>query len=102
MFTVKLYRRLSHQTENGPKADGIVPVVFSTKIVHGIEVDVHWLRPNELAEVAVKHDREGHNSAYYIADSGKPRPSGFADEVEFYYSAYIENAHGSTTESVRF
>jgi len=106
MFTVKLMRRLPHIAENGiPErldSDGAIPIVYSTKIVQGIEVDVHRLRPNELYEISVQHDREGHNSAYYIADSGKPPPSGFAKEIEFYYAAYIENAQGATTEVVRF
>jgi len=104
MFTVKLYRRIADGHRGGdPQTDGSSrPIVFSTKIVQGLEVDVHQLRPNELVEVAVRHDNEGHNTAFYVAPSGRPRPEGFADEIEFYYAAYIENAHGATTEVVKF
>ena len=37
---------------------------------------------------------------FYVADPQKPRPQGWADEVQFYDRAYIENAHGATTETV--
>ena len=73
---------------------------FSTKIVEAEEVDVHVLRPGELIEVAARcGDR---TYAFYVADRHKPRPDGFADEVDFWFSAFIENSSGATTEVVRF
>ena len=73
---------------------------FSTKIVEAEEVDVHVLRPGELVEVVARcGDR---TYAFYVADRHKPRPDGFADEVDFWFSAFIENSSGATTEVVRF
>lgn len=73
---------------------------FSTKIVEAEEVDIHVLRPGELVEVAARcGDR---TYAFYVADQHKPRPDGFADEVDFWFSAFIENSSGATTEVVRF
>ena len=73
---------------------------FSTKILEAEEVDVHVLRPGELVEVAARcGDR---TYAFYVADRHKPRPDGFADEVDFWFSAFIENSSGATTEVVRF
>jgi hypothetical protein len=73
---------------------------FSTKIVEAEEVDVHVLRPGELIEVAARcGDR---TYAFYVADRHKPRPDGFTDEVDFCFSAFIENSAGATTEVVRF
>ena len=73
---------------------------FSTKIVEAEEVDVHVLRHGELIEVAARcGDR---TYAFYVADRHKPRPDGFGDEVDFWFSAFIENSSGATTEVVRF
>ena len=73
--------------------------LFSTKIVEADEVDIHILRPGELIEVAARcGDR---TFAFYIADRNKPKPNGFAAEIDFWFSAFIENASGATTEVVR-
>lgn len=96
MLTVKLMRALNREIE-GESQSGR----FTTKIIEAREVDVHILRPHELAEVAgIAGD--GSHFAFYIADRNKERPEGFADCVDFYFSAFIENSHGATTESVRF
>lgn len=81
---------------------------FSTKIVEAVEVDIHILRPGELYEVAglgrlsSSMDAGDNSFAYYIAHPSLGRPDGFADEVDFWDSAYIENSAGKTTEVVRF
>lgn len=74
---------------------------FSTKILQATEVDIHVIHPGELYEVAGTRD-DGKSFAFYIADRNKPRPEGFALEVDFWFSAYIENSAGATTEAVRF
>ena len=74
--------------------------LFSTKIIEAEEVNIHILRPLELTEVALLCG--GKSYAFYVADRNKPRPEGFADEIDFYFSAFIENSSGATTESVRF
>lgn len=40
--------------------------------------------------------------AFFVADTSKGRPEGFADEVDFWFEAYVENSAGKTTQSVRF
>jgi hypothetical protein len=101
MLTVKV-------TKTAVDAEGkFIPGRLTTKIVEAIDVDVHVLRPGELYEVAgsgLHAIRGGLNDsfAFYIANQSKPRPEGFADEVEFWNSAYIENSAGKTTETVRF
>ena len=71
---------------------------FSTKIVEAEEVDIHVLRPGELVEVAGKcGDR---SFAFYVADRYKPRPDGFSDEIDFWFSAFIEIGRASCRERV--
>lgn len=101
MFTIKLMMARNLRGPNDPSTDERPQFLFSTKIVEGVEIDVHILRHNELSEIAVLH-ADGKTSAFYIANRDKPRPEGFADEVVFYYAAYIENATGKTTEKVTF
>jgi len=72
---------------------------YSTKIVEAEEVNIHILRPGELYEVAGVLG--GKSFVFYIADPTKPRPTDFADEVEFWYAAYVENSVGATVEVVR-
>jgi hypothetical protein len=107
MLTVKLMKLAvslgtAQSTPSGAPAVEI-PVTgrFSTKIIEANEVDIHVLRPGELTEVAGLRD-DGKSFAFYVADRNKPRPAGFADEVDFYFAAFIENSSGATTESVRF
>jgi hypothetical protein len=57
-------------------------------------------RTNEVREIEVKLHSGNTVGGYYVADPHKPRPQGWAEEVEFYDCAYIENAHGATTERV--
>lgn len=94
MLTVKV---MKSNAAPGDSRGGL----YSTKIVEAREVDVHVLRPHELTEVAgVRSD--GESFAFYIADRNKPRPEGFADGVDFWFSAFVENSAGATTEAVRF
>jgi hypothetical protein len=96
MFTVKLMKEMHVVTD----AKGNHKGRFSTKIVEASEVNIHILRPNELAEVSGECD--GNNFAFYISDRNKARPEGFAEEVDFWFAAFIENSSGATTEVVRF
>ena len=99
MLTVKVMKDGTAITDQDVVARGSSGR-FSTKIVEAEEVDVHVLRPGELVEVAARcGDR---TYAFYVADRHKPRPDGFADEVDFWFSAFIENSSGATTEVVRF
>ena len=91
MLTVKLMKATRYPGESDTR--------FSTKLVEATEVDIHILRPGELYEVSARNGEL--RSAYYIADPEKGRPKGFADEVDFYYAAYVENSSGATTEMVR-
>lgn len=85
MLTIKLYgKRHSHLT----------------KILEAREVDVVSLRDG-LFSIELT-DATGSSQAFYVADPARPRPVGFADEVEFWHAAYVENANGRTTDSVRF
>lgn len=94
MLTVKVMRRRSASPAESDVG------LFSTKIIEAEEVDVHILRPGELTEVAARcGDR---TFAFYIIPRDAKRPDGFADEVEFHYAAFIENAAGATTEIVKF
>lgn len=64
-------------------------------------------RTNEVREICVS--RTGVNTeefkecaqCFYVADPHKPRPEGWADNVDFWAVAYIENASGATTEVIR-
>lgn len=92
MFTVKLSKTVERDGEQ----------YVSTKLVEALEVNVYTGAPREWCEVAVIFSRtDGDNAAFYIADPKKPRPQSFADFVDFYDVAYIENARGATTEIVR-
>jgi hypothetical protein len=104
MLTIKLLKR-SRSDDGFPVQDGR----FTTKIVEAIEVDIHVLRPGELYEISgTGANGNNYSFAFYVANDGtntgelKKRPEGFANEVEFWSSAYIENAAGKTTEVVRF
>lgn len=87
----------------------------TTKIVEATEVNVYNSGPalgsdgdpskrtGDVREVAGK-SWDGKSFAFYITDPNKPIPDdhyGFAREVDFWNCAYIENAHGATTETVR-
>lgn len=91
MLTVKVTKQL--------QPDGDLPLRFSTKIVETEHVDIYTLRPGELYEVA--GGTPPNSFAFLIAPRGT-RPEGFADEVDFWYQAFIENSAGATTEVVKF
>lgn len=103
MFTVKLMKAVKDiELPNAPSPGPIGGPVyrFSTRLVEATEVIIHTLRAGELYEVATTNG--DHSDAFYICDHVKGRPAGFADDVDFYYAAFIENAAGRTTDSVRF
>lgn len=107
MLTVKLMKAIQHEPPAGTPVNAPPVTVFSTKIVEAEQVDIHYLRNGALVEIAVHEPvpaAKGAPSgmAFYLADRDKPRPEGFADEVDFYYAAYVENAHGATTQVVKF
>ena len=74
------------------------------KIIEATEINIYPAHKsedgrmdNKIREVAgTRYD--GNSFAFYVADEQKQ--DGFADCVEFYKCAYIENAHGATTEKV--
>jgi hypothetical protein len=98
MLTVKLYRTIKGRPLG---EDSDFPAKRVIKIVETDEVDIYTLRPGELYEIAGT-SHTGKSFAYYISDDRQPRPNGFADEIEFYYAAYVENSSGATTEAVTF
>jgi hypothetical protein len=87
----------------------------TTKIVEATEVNIYNSGPSAGSDVDPRKRtgevREvtgtswnGNNFAFYVADPHKTLPKdnfGFAPQVDFWGSAYIENAHGATTEVVR-
>jgi len=93
MLTVKLY------------TDGKVTVVEGTKI------NVYAAGPNEgiadnpkdrlwdVIEISVEQGEK--NKVFYLSSIKRPRPKGWAAEVDFYEKAYIENEHGATIEIVK-
>lgn len=93
MLTLKLSRR-NKEIEAGDQ------ILFTTKIVEATEVEIHQLREGELSEAQTKNG--DHWQSFYIANRSKGRPSGYADEVQFWDSAWIENSSGATTSHVRF
>jgi hypothetical protein len=99
MFTIKVTKRIRNVDLNGVE---VAPMIgrFSTRIVEAEQVDVHILRPGELTEVA--WSRGDINGAFYVIPHDAERPQEFADEVEFWFEAFIENSTGATTEMVRF
>lgn len=103
MFTVKLMmaRDSTLLSPPAPMVAGTKITRFSTKIIEATEVDVHILRHGELYELHVTQPGGG-DQAFYIANRDKPRPEGFADDISFYYEAYIENSAGKTIEAIRF
>jgi hypothetical protein len=87
----------------------------TTKVVEATEVNIYNAGPapgsdvdprkrtGEVREVAGT-SWDGKTFAFYIADPHRALPEdhfGFAAEVDFWGCAYIENAHGATTETVR-
>jgi hypothetical protein len=99
MLTVKLSRQVRHGAQApAPMEPGDVGR-FSTRIIEAESVDVHYIRPGEVIEVA---GGVGDRSfAFNIIRRGAERPEGFADEVDFWHEAFIENSAGATTEVVR-
>jgi len=93
MFTVKLYRG------------------HIVRMVQADQVDIYPVGPaagtapepkdrtNDVREVATILGTR--TDAFFVADTSKGRPPGFAQEVQFFDSAFIENDHGATTEVVR-
>ena len=106
MFTIKIMRRKTIQTGKvcaDPSGDTYTctEYMYSTQIIEAKSINIYELNSSTVFEVA-GDDAEGKSFAYYITNFDNPRPSGFADEIEFGYKAYIENAAGKTTEVVGY
>jgi hypothetical protein len=104
MFTIKIMRRKTVQTgKEYVDPDGntgqCTEYLYSTQIIEAKHIHIYELNSSTVFEVAGE-DSEGKSFAYYIANSDKPRPSNFADEIEFGYKAYVENSAGKTTEVI--
>ena len=82
-----------------------------TKLVQAEEVNIYPAGPksgmapepqdrtNDVREIAIiLGDR---SDAFYVTYPSEPRPQGWAEETQFFDSAYIENDRGATTEVVR-
>lgn len=105
MLTVKVTKQIRH-AQGPPAPTGVVSTAeedlgrFSTRIVESDHVDIHILRPGELYEVA--GGKADDSFAFYVAPRDRPRPEGFAEEVDFWFEAFVENSAGATTHIVRF
>jgi len=94
MLTVKLYK---HHT---------------TKIIEATEVNIFpngraegsdnepKLRTNKVREISIQ-TYSGRQEVYYIADDDKQLADSHAGIADYWHGAYIENAHGATTETIR-
>lgn len=95
MFTVKLMKGHSVKLVQAEE----VNVFRSSQGIGVAEVSITTYQRG--LDDCVKADKPAHAAAYFIADTrNKPRPKGFADNVDFYDKAFIENQHGATTEVV--
>jgi hypothetical protein len=110
MFTIKILRRKTIQTgQTYVDPDGntgqCTEYLYSTIVEEAKKVSIYELNQYEAGgtvfEVAGE-EADGKTFVYYISNPDKPRPTGFADEIEFGYKAYIENAAGKTTEVVGY
>ena len=100
MLTVKVTQQVRHGAQAPSPMDRDDVGRFSTRIIEAETVNIHYTRPGEVIEVA---GGVGDKSfAFNIIRRGAARPEGFADEVEFWHEAFIENSAGATTEVVRF
>lgn len=92
MFTVKLYKGHAIKLVSAKEVN-----IFSSLKGNNDE-------PIGVAEISIQSGMADgpDQQAFFIADTrNRPRPAKFADTVEFYDSAYIENQHGATTQIVR-
>lgn len=97
MFTVKLQKGHTMKIVEATEVN-----VYNCGPFPGSDTDPNK-RVVDVREVAGT-SRDGESFAFYIVDPNKPIPAdryGFAPELEFWHCAYIENAHGATTETVR-
>ena|ERR1035441_6180228 len=95
MLTVKLFRGHAIKIVEAEEVN-----VFPSGHAEGSEQDPRK-RTNEVREIEVSTNNRTQGDAFYVADPSKPRPEGYAECIEFYDSAYIENARGATVEVVR-
>jgi hypothetical protein len=97
MLTVKLMRGHTIKIVEATEVN-----VYNSGPAQGSEQDPAK-RTGDVREVAGR-SWDGKTFAFYIVDPYKPIPSdhyGFALEVDFWDCAYVENAHGATTETIR-
>lgn len=97
MLTVKLYKSHTMKIVEAEEVN-IYPAGSPEPIPTPLGSEPMSLPTNTVREISVI-THTGKQQAFYV--SHYPRPDNFALEVEFYDHAYIENAHGATTETVR-
>jgi hypothetical protein len=97
MFTVKIFRQKDvSDVEEGPSSRW----VHTTVLEEAEKVVVYRLRDGLFEIYGERKSGGDEHFCHYISNPENPRPKDFADEVEFGYRAYIENAVGKTTEVV--
>jgi len=107
MLTVKLNnRRLVARVPGHPDGPG-EETRFDTKIIECVEATVRSVKPHALVSLEVlytgHHVENTRSAVFYLTPHGVPDPDIEPGVGEtFYYSAYIENAAGKTTEVVQF
>jgi hypothetical protein len=100
MLTVKLYRGHTTRIVEATSIE-----VFACGKAEGSD-EKPTLRTNKVRELSVVNDVNGKQEVFYIADDGEQfansHGSGpYLGGGHFWNGAYIENAHGATTETVR-
>lgn len=98
MFTIKLVGRT--ELKDGATGERLM-WLEKQRLVSADIVNVYTLRHGELFEVAGE-SKDGTSCSFYVANQDLPRPYGFADSVDMWDRAYIENASGKTTRVVNF
>lgn len=92
MMTVKLYK--GHITK---LVEAVEINIFPCGRAEGSDQDPK-LRTNKVREIEVV-THSGKTAVFYVSDG--EAESQFGPGVETWNGAYIENAHGATTETVR-
>lgn len=95
MLTVKLYRGHTTRIVEATSVE-----IFACGKAKGSD-DNPKLRTNKVREISVL-THSGNHEVFFIADDDKQLANSHAGaQSHFWMGAYIENAHGATTETVR-
>jgi hypothetical protein len=95
MLTVKLYRGHTTRIVEATSIE-----VFACGRAKGSD-DKPTMRTNKVREVSVVNDVNNKQEVFYIADDGEQLANSHAGTTHFWNGAYVENAHGATTEIIR-